>query len=271
MHYEMQDVIRYTKEIQSTIRSPGLAGALPAKNWKEARDNAITLHNKLSTEPSKYNFEAYAQAVWAAAAFLDKKKTNSEQERFINQNIRELKKGVRYFLPEAEIDSPRPVYNPDEEHTAAATTFLNSEVFQKLKHYQQHVLTGDRRFHFFGLLAIKEKQQILGDLISKLEEQKSVEGIQAVFEAFYHQHDTTEHKSGYSILNTGQDILTYVLGLFGLKKTTSAELLDKVHEVAETLNEPEVSASQNGQWESFKDEVEEGLNDLKQGFKNLFK
>lgn len=237
MHYNLDDILKYTREIQIACNRTGVPAILPdkEKNWLFNKTYVEKSLNDLNQKPSKYAFEKYAQAVWFAAKWyqvLDEK--SDEHTQFFNEHIKILKNGVRSFLPDTKIFSPQPQYTSDHL-TPAAIIFFNSEAFKQLKAYKE-ILKNDKRNHFFGILVVKEKYQVLEELIKNLECQKSMDGIQTVLEHFYWE-TVSNGKSRYEILNTGQDIITFILGILGLKNTTTITLLNQLSELSDNINE----------------------------------
>ncbi|WP_157737134.1 hypothetical protein [Legionella lansingensis] len=236
----MEDILKYSRDIQEACGRTGVPARVPnAKSkWDGEEKYVEECLRTLSQTPTKHHFEVYAQAVWCAAKYLENKDASTKQMEFFNQHMRFLKKGMHALLPDAHIPSPKPVYDEREPHTPAAVIFFNSGIFQKLKSYRDF-LKSDRREHFFGYLAVRDKHVVLSDLIEDLERQKSMDGVQAVLEAFYCDNTKTpnSNKTKYQILNTGQDILTFILGLFGLKNTTTVNYLNKLNEYSEFTNE----------------------------------
>ncbi|KTC78023.1 hypothetical protein [Legionella brunensis] len=255
-YYNLVEIKRYTRDVQIACERAGVPAKFPEENWQE---NAQYIEDKLvelSDNPARKTLEAYAQAIYVAAMWLKNQQFEKHDQRlmFFVRHIKTLEQKVGNILPYADItpptrtfysskrffDSLKQVITSEEEiPSPAATAFFESEPFRKLERYKEETLKNDQRNHFFGVLAInKEKYDILDELIKVLKAQKSLVGIKATFKQFYEEYDSDGKSTRYDVINMGQDILTYILGIFGLKKTTSAELLDELNKFSsERLDE----------------------------------
>ncbi|RMX21091.1 hypothetical protein EAS68_05135 [Legionella jordanis] len=244
MRYELDSVLEYTRNLQILCQRTGVATVVP--NLKES----FKVHSEMAEKclealrkehpPTKHAFEAYAQSVWVLAKYLKEKRDEVPQGQMdlLAQHLRILKKEKQILFPDTYLTYPKRLYTEEESYTPAAKTFINSELFQKLKNYSE-VLCKDRGPHFFGLLCVSEKKHVAGELVKSIEREKTIDGIQAVFEDFYHDKNPygSTNKNKYDLLNTGRDIFTFVLGFFGLLKTTTAGLVDQASEYAFNTNE----------------------------------
>ncbi|WED44034.1 hypothetical protein [Legionella cardiaca] len=252
MRYEIAEIQRFSREVEMACGRTGVPAIFPQSTWKENKnfvESALKeLVNTESSESILMRFEKYAQAVNTAAKWLAQSPKSKEKEidqkvPFFTEHMRHLQQGAKQLLPDAEMTLPTVIYEESDQNSPAVTAFFTSEVFRKLDSYKNY-LKNDRRSHFFGRLDMHgAKYAILDALINDLKAQKSMEGVRKVFQDFYKQYDSTGKQTRYDVINTGQDILTYILGLFGLKKTTSADFLNNLNQYAEDTNEFSLGSS----------------------------
>lgn len=242
-YYKLQEIRRYTRDVQIACERTGVPARFPSDSWELSKNDVSKISAEFKQAPTKHNLERYAQAVDMAAAWLQAQKPDLRDARlkFFNEHINNIKQSLGTIIPSRKITPPED-YSSDSffnlrlrtgaksqlEASEEVKLFLSSPVFLELEKYQENTLKNDQRSHFFGYLKNQEKSVILQELIDVLKMQKTIDGVGQVFKQFYEDYDTRGKVTRYDVVNTGQDILTYILGIFGLKKTTSAELLDNV-------------------------------------------
>ncbi|KTD11333.1 hypothetical protein [Legionella jamestowniensis] len=235
-YIDVNDVKKYARNVEEACGRTGVPAKFPEETWEGNVAYVEAMYNDLRKTTSKKNFEKYAQAIYLAAHWLNGASTEEKQEKqpFFTHHIATLKQGAEHLL-HVHIPAPRVVYEASEARTTAATIFFQSPVFKELLAYRDF-LKDYRGNHFFGLLHNRNDYHILNELIQTLSAQKSMEGIQAVFEDFYHENSQDGH-SRYDAINRRQDILSYILSLFGVKEKTSTALLDEISKYAKNLYE----------------------------------
>ncbi|CEK10989.1 hypothetical protein [Legionella hackeliae] len=236
-YVNMGEIKKYARDVQAACERTGVAARFPADTWEGNAAYVVEAQQELSAQPTKQNFEKYAQAIFLAAGWLkeDVGSDRTREQAFLTPYIVSLQAGVNHFL---NINIPAPkrvVYDPEDKLTPAAQIFFRSQVFKQLLAYRDFLKNG-RNNHFFGLLHFKKDYDVLNELINALNAQKSIEGIQAVFEDFYHEQVQNGY-TRYDSINRGQDILNYILRLFGIKEKTSTALLEELSHYAENTTE----------------------------------
>lgn len=130
--------------------------------------------------------------------------------------------------------------------TAEATLFFESDEYKNFVKYRDFLKNDERDHTFFGasMDLHKEKYEIMNYVVMLLQLQTDIDGIRVVLDGFAadkgklvsYDEGKTFKNSFYDVLNTGQNIITFILGLFGLLNTTSINrfnlMLNKAEEIS---------------------------------------
>lgn len=130
--------------------------------------------------------------------------------------------------------------------TAEATLFFASEEFDNFVKYRDFLKNDQRNHTFFGanMDLHKEKYEIMNYMVMLLQLQTDIEGIRTILDGFAadkgklvsYDEGKTYKNSFYDVLNTGQNIFTFILGLFGLINTTSINRFNLMLQKAEEIS-----------------------------------
>ncbi|KTD56528.1 hypothetical protein [Legionella shakespearei] len=130
--------------------------------------------------------------------------------------------------------------------TAEATLFFESDEFKSFVKYRDFLKNDERSHTFFGvnLDLHKEKYEIMNYVVTLLQVQTDIDGIRLVLDTFAagkgqlvsYDDGKTYKSSFYDILNMGQNITTFILGLFGLINTTSINRFNLMIKKAEEIS-----------------------------------
>lgn len=271
MYYALNDIIDCSREIEKKCKKTGIPARLVDKTWERSQASVLDCYKKLKKQSNKENLEYYAQAINIAGQFLRtyKEEATEINLKFLSKHLNLLNNEVKVLIPTAAIELPKPIkeelrqgvreqlitISPDfaesvkkkintsdkglqTEKTAAVEEFLDSKLFINLKKYRT-MLANDKRDHSFFCFdfSVKNKHEALTQLIDILEKQTSMDAIRNVLKLFYKTKDTNystpNTKSIYDLINTGQNIFTWLTH----KKTTSITLIDSLNDYAKNISD----------------------------------
>ncbi len=172
----------------------------------------------------------YAESFQNAINFLTSSdKVNPNQQQFIAEHLKGLEASYRFIYPNGDIEAPHPnlkTSEPSINLTEKTTKVLDrSPQLGALKGYYEYLLKDCRSHTFFFCIDFREKRKagVLRQFIQDFENS----GNKVQFLANFYGEKGVKN-SRYEILNTGQNITSW---LFGLKTTT----IDKIDELVLSL------------------------------------
>ncbi|MBA2650891.1 MAG: hypothetical protein H0U73_01275 [Tatlockia sp.] len=246
MTYDLKQVATFADKIRKEFFSRPLK--ISTSNcWKEYSDLAGALAANIRRRgPTQEYLGFYAQALQYAVNFLIRNEVNKEQQQFINLHLENLDKVYRQLSPNGQIKAPKPIATSSSESNnktshpnlqsrrpqalnAFQLKLTTSPSFAALETYLKDYLIEDKRSHTFFCMKFAEKRKAyyVDALLVKLKAQTDKEGVSEVLREFYSGKNCTN--SRYEILNTGQDLFTW---LFGIKTTT----LSKIDAIAKSVD-----------------------------------
>lgn len=208
-----------------TVKQPDLSRMGPAQRLAEG----VIAERAVKKEAAQI-LRSQVKGVLGAAVQVMSDGGNPEACRNLKQGLREM------------VHTATRVVETKEKNVSL---FLNSEEFKAFKNYRDSLKTDSRNHSFMGtnLDLHQQKFQIMDNLVKQLESQTQMAGVHKILNEFAEGKGNTISKDGgktynkseYEVLNTGQNITTFVLGSMGLKNTTSINRFEGLLKAADKI------------------------------------
>lgn len=203
------------------------------------------LHGKVNTMAKSFNLPIqvnYSPNSSAKASPAQTREPSPENKTPTNDRYAGIKKAALSLFGTV-VSAAAKEFIPK---TVEASLFFESDEFKNFVKYRDFLKNDERNHTFFGIILDlhKEKYEIMNYLVILLQLQTDIDGIRVVLDNFAadkgklvsYDDGKTYKSSFYDILNMGQNITTFILGLLGLINTTSINRFHLLKAKAEEIS-----------------------------------
>ncbi|MDI9818293.1 MULTISPECIES: hypothetical protein [unclassified Legionella] len=107
MHYNLKDIIQYSRDVEEACGRTGVAARFPERSWAANKARIDSKLREFNHNRSRHTLEHYAQVINVAAQFLkNSNDNNASYLAFLSLHLRVLEQGLKELIPERNITFP---------------------------------------------------------------------------------------------------------------------------------------------------------------------